>query len=381
MNNTIVWVVVALLAIGGLWWLATSGGGGTPVQTEGPFKIGVIAPLTGDGAIYGEPMRNVLVIAAEEINAMDAATTDDIELVIEDGKCDGTGGASAAQKLVNVDKVQAILGGFCSGETIPSVPIAAAGKVVLFSPSASSPALTGISPYFFRNYPSDSKQGEVLADVANKKGYKTIAFLTEQTDYATGLYNSFKTSFEALGGTVTNEEFPTANTYFRSTITKVKAAAPDAVFISTQTPQAAERILKQMSELGYKPQLFVSDVTMGEPELLMKNKALLEGAIGAEFVPDQSNAKLAALMAKYKEKYGKDMPYIGYMSTTYDAAYAIVDGIKAVGYSGEALAAWSRTIANWEGASGATTIGANGDRVSGHKAEIVKDGKATLLTL
>src|SRR6185295_5889904 len=103
----------------------------------------------------------------------------------------------------------------------PSVPIAAAGKVVLFSPSASSPALTGISPYFFRNYPSDAKQGEVLADVAQKKGYKTIAFITEQTDYATGLYNSFKGSYEATGGKTTNDEFPTSNTDFRSTITKI----------------------------------------------------------------------------------------------------------------------------------------------------------------
>src|SRR3989344_1606763 len=378
--NKIVGIVVVIAVLVGLLWLV-QGSASTPAATEGPIQLGVIAPLTGDGAIYGEPMKNVLELAVEEINAAGGVKGMNVELIIEDGKCDGTGGASAAQKLVNVDQVQAVIGGFCSGETIPSVPIAAQGKVVLFSPSASSPALTGIDPYFFRNYPSDSKQGEVLADVANKEVYKNIAFIQEQTDYATGLYNSFKTSFEALGGKTTNESFPTANTDFRSTITKVKSQKPDAVFLSTQTPQAAERILKQMSELGYKPQLFVSDVTMGEPELLMKNKALLEGAIGAEFVPDQSNAKLAALMTKYKEKYGKDMPYIGYMSTTYDAAYAIVDGIKAVGYSGEKLAAWSRTIANWEGASGSTTIGPDGDRVSGHKAEIVKDGKAELLTM
>ena len=377
--NKLTWVIVVLLVLVGGWWLLA--GNSAPPAQEGPLRIGVISPLTGDGAIYGEPMRDVLQIAAKEINATGGVNGEQVELIIEDGKCDGTGGSSAAQKLVNVDKVQAIIGGFCSGETIPSVPIAAAGKVVLFSPSASSPALTGISPYFFRNYPSDAMQGEVLSGVAQQKGYKNIAFITEQTDYATGLYKSFKEKFEASGGKTTDDEFPSSNTDFRSTITKIKSQNPNAVFLSTQTPQAAERILKQMSELGYKPQLFVSDVTMGEPALLEKNKALLEGAIGAEFVPDTSNAKLATLIANYKEMYGKDMPYIGYMSTTYDALYALVDGIKAVGYNGEKLARWSRTIKDWQGASGATTIGANGDRLSGHKAEVVKNGKAELLSM
>jgi branched-chain amino acid transport system substrate-binding protein len=377
--NKLTWFVVAVLVLVG-GWLLLNNQTSQPTET-GPIKIGVIGPFTGDAAVYGEPMQKTLQLAFDEINAAGGINGRQVEPIFEDGKCDGNPAVSAAQKLVNVDGVQAIIGGFCSGETIPSVPVAEAGKVVLFSPSASSPALTGISPFFFRNYPSDSKQGEVLADVANKKGYKNIAFITEQTDYATGLYSSFKASFEALGGETTSEEFQTSNTDFRSTVTKIKAQKPDAVFLSTQTPQAAERIMKQMTELGYKPQLFVSDVTMGEQELLMKNKDLLEGAIGAEFVPDQNNAKLKALKEAYKSTFDKDMPYVGYMSTVYDALYTLVDGMKAVGNNGEKLAAWSRTISNWQGASGSTTIGPDGDRVSGHKAEIVKDGKVEPLSL
>ncbi|HEY4487151.1 MAG TPA: ABC transporter substrate-binding protein, partial [Candidatus Paceibacterota bacterium] len=252
--------------------------------------------------------------------------------------------------------------------------------VVMLSPSASSPDLTGISPYFFRDYPSDAKQGEVLAKLASSKGYKTVAFIQEQTDYATGLYKAFDSNFKTLGGATTNEAFPTSANDFRSIITKIKSQKPDAVFIDTQTPQAAERILKQMHELGYKPQLFVSDVTMGEPATLTANKALLEGTYGAEFVPDMTNEKLKHLVDAYKAKYQKDMPYVGYMSAAYDAVYLIKDGITQVGENGEKLAAWSRTISGWAGASGAVTIGQDGDRVSGHVAEIIHDGKTQVLT-
>jgi branched-chain amino acid transport system substrate-binding protein len=250
----------------------------------------------------------------------------------------------------------------------------------MLSPSASSPDLTGISPFFFRDYPSDAKQGEVLAKLANAKGYKTVAFIQEQTDYATGLYKAFDSNFKTLGGATTNESFPSSATDFRSIITKIKSQKPDAVFIDTQTPQAAARVLKQMRELTYKPQLFVSDVTMGDPATLIANKDLLEGTYGAEFVPDMTNTKLKAMLDAYKTKYQKDMPYVGYMSCAYDAVYLLKDGITQVGESGEKLAAWSRTISGWAGASGSVTIGQDGDRVSGHVAEMVHDGKTQLVT-
>src|SRR6185369_16950196 len=118
---------------------------------------------------------------------------------------------------------------FCSGETIPSVPIAAQAKVLLFSGSASSPALTNASPFFFRDYPSDAAQGSVLANVAyTKKNWKKVAVIQEQTDYAAGVFGSFDTAYKALGGTSVKEEFASDGTDFRSTLTKLKAGNPDA---------------------------------------------------------------------------------------------------------------------------------------------------------
>ncbi len=376
MNKITLWVVGIIVVVLGAWVLVSGNNAKGGDTGTGPIKIGVMAPLTGDAASYGEPTRKTLQLAADEINAAGGINGRQIELVIEDSKCDSATAVNAAHKLIDTDGVQSIIGGFCSGETIPSVPIAAQAKVLLFSGSASSPALTNASPYFFRDYPSDAAQGKVLADVAyTKKNWKKVAVLQEQTDYAAGVFGSFDAAFKALGGTNVKEEFPSNATDFRSTLTKLKAEKPDALFIDTQTPAASQRILKQLAELGWKPTLILNDVTGGDPDTLSKFSSQVEGAVTAEFLPDETNAKLQTLIAAYKTKYGEDMPYHGYMACEYDALYALKDGIASVGNDGEKLAAWSRTIKDWPGASGSITIGADGDRVSGHSAEIIQGGK------
>lgn len=232
--KTVLWLVVLVLLVGGFILYGSKKDGGEEAAPKEPIKIGVMGPFTGDAAIYGEPLRNVYFLAAEEINAGGGINGSNIEFIVEDSKCNGKDATNAVQKLINVDKVQVILGGFCSSESIAAVPVAEAAKVALFSPGSSSPDLTGISPYFFRNYPSDASQGKILAEVAYSKGWRTVAMLQEQTDYALGVYKTFSATFEGLGGKLVKEETPSSNIDFRSQLTKLKAANPDALFIDTQ---------------------------------------------------------------------------------------------------------------------------------------------------
>ncbi|MDP6562065.1 MAG: ABC transporter substrate-binding protein, partial [Candidatus Peribacteraceae bacterium] len=97
----------------------------SPVADDGtgPIKIGYIGPLTGEAASYGVDTLNGTELAVAEINAAGGINGRLIELITEDGRCTGTDAASAAQKLVNVDKVVAIIGGQCSGETLAAAPI------------------------------------------------------------------------------------------------------------------------------------------------------------------------------------------------------------------------------------------------------------------
>src|SRR3989344_537249 len=363
--NKLGWAIVAIIIIGLGWWGLSKNDDSALTET-GPIKFGVIGPFTGDAAAYGEPLRNTIQIAVDEINGAGGVGGRQLEPIFEDGKCEGAPAVSAAHKLIDTDGVQFIIGGFCSGETLPVVPIAEKAKVFVFSTSASSPALTGISSFFARSYPSDAAQGKVLAEIAqNDKGWKKVAMIQEQTDYAAGIYKAFSSSFS---GETVKEEFPSNATDFRSALTKLKAAKPDALFVVTQTAAAAQRILKQLQELGWKPQMILNDVPGGDKPLVKEYASLLEGALTAEFVPNESNPKLQALVSKYKTRYGQDLPYLGYMSIGYDTVYLLKDGITTVGNNGEKLAAWSRTIKDWQGSSGSITIQSDGDRASGHKA-------------
>lgn len=389
-NSIWLWVaVVVLLALGVGYYLNQNRQAEQVVEqtqppvedkTEtGPIKLGVLAPLTGDAAAYGEPYLNVVKMALAEINAKGGVNGRMLEAIYEDGKCNGKDGASAMQKLVNVDKVQAVLGGVCSSETLSAVPIATQGKVLLFSPGASSPDLTGASTFFFRNYPSDATQGKVLASLAVEKGLKKVAFIQEQKDYPLGIYKAFKAEFDKSNGMIVKEEFTSDATDFRSQLTKLRAEKPDALFIDSQTPASGSRVMKQLKEMGWKPQLFISDAVAGDVALVKENAALLEGTYAAEFGIDETNPLFQGLLKSYKSLYSADLPFQSYGQTEYDAVYLLVEGIKTVGYDGEKLAAWSRTIKDWAGASGKTTIEESGDRASGHVAKIIKNGKVELV--
>ncbi len=373
--KTVIWLVVLVLIVGGLvLW----GKDGEKASKE-PIKIGFIGALTGDAAEYGEPQRNALILAVEDINKNGGVAGTPIEVIYEDGKCNGKDGASAASKLTNIDKVAVILGGSCSSETLAAVPIAEAAKVFVFTGSATSPDLIGKSPFFARDYPNDLTQGRVLAEAANAKGWKKIAVINEQTDYAAGIVKAFSARFEELGGSVVKEEFATETNDFRSPLTKLKSSKADAFLISTQTTSSGERILAQMQELKWRPTLMVNDVIGTNKETVTKHKTVLEGALLADFLLDMENPKLTSLMSAYQERYGKEIGYPNYTSAVYDSLYLMRDGIAAVGYDGEKLAQWARTIKDWQGASGSITIGADGERASGHVLKVIKDGNVEVV--
>lgn len=390
MTNTTKWVIgVIVVLVVVLGFVAankntSNQGSGSLQMTDqnkptGPIKLGVIAALTGDAAVYGETLRNVTEIAVDEINKSGGVNGQQIEPIYEDGKCNGKDAASAMQKLVSVDKVQVVLGGFCSSESLAAVPIATQARVALFSPGSSSPDLTNISKYFARNYPSDASQGMVLAEAAyNKKSFKKVAVMQEQTPYAQGLFKVFNEKFTGLGGVIVKEEFPSTVTDFRSQLTKLREVNPEAVFLDTQTPAVSSRILKQMQDMNWKPQIIIADATIGDPATLSANAAILEGAIGAEFGVDLNNPKFQHLVSAYKEKYGKDPNYQSYIQTIYDAVYIYKDAITSVGYDGEKVADYLHHLTNWNGASGLVTMGADGDRVGGARVEVIQNGKAVV---
>src|SRR3989338_10042895 len=245
-------------------------------QPQGTYKIGVMYPLTGDGASYGLPIQRTTKIAIDEINAKGGVNGRKLEAIYEDGKCNPKDGNAAAQKLVNIDKVEVIIGGVCSGETLGAAPIAEENKVALISPSATSPDITNAGDFIFRLAPSDAFAGIVAAEYASKD-LKTskAAIISETTDYAQGLRNVFKSYFEDLGGEiVADETYNPEDTDFRTQVTKVKAANPDIIYLVPQAPQKGLLLVKQIKEAGLKQQqLLTAEVIIGQRDMIKENAA------------------------------------------------------------------------------------------------------------
>ena len=371
----IIWLVVVVLVVWGIYSLSTRESS-VDLGNE-PIKIGWIGPLTGNVATWGEGMKNVFSLAIKEINNDGGIDGHELQVIYEDGKCNGKDAATAMQKLANIDQVEVVVGGFCSGESISSVPIAEQAKVFMISAGSSSPDLTGISQYFARNYPSDSSQSTILANIAyNNKNWKNIAIIQEQTDYAQALYETFEEEFESMGGTVViNEKFKVGDTDFKTSLAKIKNQNPNAVFLLTQSGPAAAQIAKQMVELSWNIPLMASDALITDTETISKNPDVLEGTIGAVFGTNPDNQKFQNLISLYQEKYGKELPYQSYAQTYYDAAFLVKEGIESVGNNGKSLAKWIRTIKDWQGAAGSVTIKENGDLKGGLSPRIIRNGE------
>ncbi|SIO19549.1 amino acid/amide ABC transporter substrate-binding protein, HAAT family [Rhodovulum sp. ES.010] len=172
------------------------------------IKIGVVAAFTGPLESLAPPIaagHELALQEASESSMFLEGTT--IAPVRGDSTCvDAAAATAAVERLVTSDRVSGILGPMCSGATGAVVTnVAVPNGIVTISPSATSPALSTIEDngLFFRTAPSDARQGEVMADIILDRGIQEVAVTYTNNDYGKGLSDSFASSFEQKGGTVT----------------------------------------------------------------------------------------------------------------------------------------------------------------------------------
>ena len=354
----IIWVVIAILVIWGGHSLITKNS--IPKET-GPIKIGFIGPLSGDAAAYGEPIKNGIELAVNEINGKGGVDGRQIQMIYEDGKCSGKDSASAAQKLVNIDKVKYIIGGVCSGEAFGFSPITIEAKVFTIMPGASAPKLSGVSPYLMRNNPNDNLVGVALADFI-AKSHKSVFTISEQTDFAQGIESVFLAQVQK--NKLTNsgtQSYDSKTTDFRSLLLKVKDANPDVVFINAQTGANVLRIAQQARQIGIKSQ-FVGTAFGPDPAVQAGGSAV-EGMVFADAPGLASEGAGKDLFTKYKATYGKDPAFAFYVGAAYDGVYLISKAVSSVGDDSNSVQKYMHSISNYRGTIGTYSFDNNGDIV------------------
>lgn len=330
-----------------------------PPSGDGPLKIGYIGPLTGEASPYGVDTLNGVKLAVTEINAAGGVNGQEIQLIAEDGKCTGTEAAGAAQKLVHIDKVVAIIGGQCSGETLAAAPIAEAAKVVMISSLSSSPDVTTAGDFIFRDYPSDALKTKAMSNYLAEEGLSNVVTITENTDFAVAFRDSLAANLGGDDPFVLEETVEPNTKDFRSIITRLEDLEFDVFFPNGQTSATIGAMMQQLREQGYE-QLAVSHDVAQDASLLEIAPEATAGmqAIG---VPDVSSD--SAFGKKFLETFSETQASLAFAAHAYDAANLLAEAIGAVGTEGEALRDYLYAHKGYEGVVGRFKFDDNGDVV------------------
>jgi len=355
-NKKILWLVLALAVI--IVGSVVYSKGNAVSQT---VKIGALYPMTGGLASYGEPARNAAQIAVDDVNAAGGVNGTKLELIVADHQCDPKEAVSVFEKLSSIDNIHVFTSAACTGTVLSIVPSLETKQAVLLGTVTSGNKLTGVSSDFFRNWASDAKESSLLAKEALRAGYKNVAVIYEDTDYAKGLAVAMQQSLSSKGVKVAMESFASGATDVRTQLTKLASLKPDLVFVSVQTVPSGEMALTQMEQLKFQPnQLFVNDNILKSTVLIKNHPKLLNGAIGGDYTFAMTD-KLQAFLAKYKVRYGTDCPQVNICAAEYDAIQLLAKAIAAKGDSASSVSAYLKT-AQYSGLSGQISFDTKNDR-------------------
>ena len=317
--------------------LAGCGAGGNNASKEDEFKIGVNLELSGAVASYGQSLESGIDLAIKEINADGGIDGKKIVPVKVDNKSDLTEATNGALKLIDQDKVSAIIGAATSGDTIAQVQIANDKKTVLLTPSGTAPNVTvnddgKLNEYAFRTSFIDPFQGNVAANFAiNDLKIKNAAIYADSaSDYAKGLAAAFKETFTAAGGKIVSEEsYVAKDTDFSATLTRIKGKNPEFVFIPGYYEEVG-LIIKQAREMGITAPFMGAD-GWDSPKLidLAGAESLNNTFITNHYSSEDPDEKIQKFVSAFNDEYGKSPD--AFNALGYDSVYLLKDAVERAG--------------------------------------------------
>ena len=356
-----------------------------PVNTgvnsnSGTIKIGVFLSLTGATAAYGISALNAFKLATEETNAAGGIAGRQVELVLEDDHSNTSEVAGIVTKLIQQDKVHALLAEPVSTRAMVAAPVAQQHKVVMISPAAIKPELTMIGDYIFRACFTSPAEGEAIAEFATNrlKAKRAAIILDGKNDYAVVLAGFFSESYKKLGGEIISQQnYEATDKDIAAQINAINAADPDVIFAPGFYSTAA-LVAREVKRQGSKALLIGSD-GWDSPDLLKGAGDAFDGVYFANHFWVGSNDPLVSkFVSDYTAKFGV-APDAG-AATAYDAARLLSDAIKRAGTTDSvAIRDALATTANFPGVTGRITIDAQRNAVVPvYMLRIEKGGKFSL---
>jgi branched-chain amino acid transport system substrate-binding protein len=374
-------LVVALLAL--LW---TSG----PAAAQEPYRIGAIFSITGPGSSLGIPERDTALMLEADINGRGGLKGPDgklhaVKLVIYDDASDETKAVLAAKKLIDEDKVAAIVGPTLSGTSLAILDTVQKAEIPLVSCAAAAKIVEPVAErkWVFKTPQSDHLIVGVLVDYLKAKGLSRVAWLN--VDYAFGQLGwlEFEKGAQAAGLTIAaNEKFGQKDVDMTPQLTRVKAVSPQAVVVWS-IPPSASIATKNYADLGLKAPMFQSH-GVGNKKYIELAGPAANGVmfpagklLVAEQLPDGDAQKgvLLAYARDFEAKYGPRNTFGGH---AWDAVQLVVRAMERAGSDRPGIRSAIESTRNFVGISGVFDMSAgdhNGlDRRAASMTQIV-DGQ------
>ncbi|MFF0247487.1 branched-chain amino acid ABC transporter substrate-binding protein [Streptosporangium sandarakinum] len=370
---------VALLATGCGQGLLGGGDGGDTAKTNEPIVLGMLIPQSGSEAAIGPYMSNAAQLAVDEINAKGGVLGRKLQLKTADDACDAQSAAAGANKLVT-EGVDVSVGGYCSGATLPTLPIFGKANIPMIIPAANSQELVDQKlKHVFLINGTGTQQAAAAEKWMTKQGAKSVALMHDNTSYSKDIALRTQALLDAPGGadTALIEAVTPKESDYSANITNVLAKKPDFVYW-TGYFQEGGLIARQLRQAGYKGSIMVGDGSVSPKLVEIAGPEAAEGVYATMTQTPDTLEGAEGWIEAYKKKFGTEPG--PYSNQAYDAVRLAAEAVgKAGGTDGAKVIAALEAIDGFQMFSGPLKFTpehtlSNG----GFQILVVKDGKITL---
>lgn len=344
----------------------------------GNLLIGVYADLSGQTSAQGQAIKNGAELARDEINQAGGINGRQIELIVEDDRGVAGQAAQAAGKLIEQNRVRALINGASTTEGLTTAAEKAqSAGVPVITTSVTGAVSRQAGDYVFRVSPTDSFQGEAMAKFAanNLKAGSAAVMFDESSDYGRGLAQHFEEHFSSLGGRIVQKQtFTDADSDMSAQLKSIQSANPDVIYIPSRSGRVGD-IARQAKQLDIRATLLGTD-GWNVPNLFQVGGKAFDGAyITGHYSSDDPAPDVRRFTSDYRARYGAAPDT--HAALAYDATKVLADALRrAEGSGGAKLRDALAQTANLQGVTG--TISINPERSAVRPAVIFKlqDGKA-----
>jgi len=341
-----------------------------------PIKIGSLASMTGGTATFGQSTDAGIRLATEERNKAGGVLGRPVEIVTADDESDTNKASLAVLKLLEQDKVVAVIGEVASSRSIAAAPSCQRAKIPLLSPASTNPRVTKLGTYIFRSCFVDDLQGLWIAKfTANDLKLKKAAILTDvKNDYSTGLTKVLETEFPKLGGEIiAKESYQAGDASFKSQLTNIKAMNPDIVFLPGYYTEVTQ-ILKDARELGLNVPFIGGDGWDSDKTLTNGGKNVEGCYFTNHYDSSDPDPKVQDFVKRFKAKYNSVPDAMAVLG--YDGANIMFDAIeRAKSTDGPAIRDALAETKDFPAVTGNITIGKDRNAVKPGVVLKIEDGK------